>query len=341
MVRRSHNRVARRCAVRICPTGTRFEASMRTGLIALALGWLLTACAVAHAQASISILTGAQGGASQALGVALSQVYAKAIPNARSTAQVTRTPLESLTALEAGRAELAFAPSDAIDAAWRGDEEAGFRTPLRKLRGLSAMYDNYVQIVARADSGIRTVADLKGKRVSVGIARSTTELNARAIFRAAGLSYRDLAKVEYLPFGQSAELMKERQLDATLQSAPVGAVSIRDLASVVKVVVVAVPGELLAKAGESYKAATIPASTYPGQASDVPTAAIPNFLVTSADVPDELAYEMTKALYDNLDTLAAANAAARTIKRHNAVAGMRIPLHPGAARYYREVGVVR
>ena len=155
-------------------------------------------------------------GASHALGVALSQIYMKAIPDVRSTAQVTRAAAESLNLLQAGRAELAFTPGDVLSAAWRGDEEAGFRTPLNKLRGLSATYNNYIQIVARADSGIRTVADLKGKRLSVGTARSATELSARAILRAAGLSYKDLAKVEYLPFGQSAELMKERQLDATL-----------------------------------------------------------------------------------------------------------------------------
>ena len=140
----------------------------------------------------------------------------------KATAQVTKAPAESLNLLQAGRGELAFAPGDVLSAAWRGDEEAGFRMPLKKLRGLSATYDNYIQIVARADSGIRTVADLKGKRVSVGTARSATELSARAIVRAAGLSYKDLAKVEYLPFGQSVELMKERQLDATLQSAVAG-----------------------------------------------------------------------------------------------------------------------
>ena len=314
---------------------------MKRVAAALALACLTTGYSSAQAQTAVTILTGAPGGASHALGVALSQVYAKAIVNVKATAQVAKTPSEGLASLDAGRAELAFAPSDLIEAAWRGDEEAGFRSPLRKLRGLSATYDNYVQIVARADSGIRTVADLKGKRVSVGIPRSTTELNARAIFRAAGLSYRDLAKVEYLPFGQSAELMKDRKLDATLQSAVVGATSIRDLASAVKIVVVTVPRELLVKAGESYKAATIPANTYPGQTSDVATAAISYFLVTQGDVRDELAYDMTKALYDNLDALAAANAAAKTIQRHNAIAGMRIPLHPGAERYYREVGVIR
>ena len=149
---------------------------MKRGVTALALACVLTMSHGALAQTSINILTGAQNGVSYALGVALSHIYMKAIPDVRSTAQVTRAAAESLNLLQAGRAELAFTPGDALSAAWRGDEEAGFKTPLNKLRGLSATYNNYIQIVARADSGIRTVADLKGKRLSVGPARSPMEL---------------------------------------------------------------------------------------------------------------------------------------------------------------------
>ena len=309
--------------------------------MAFALAAVLSAPAGAHAQTFINILTGGQSSVYYPLGVALSQIYTKAIPNAKATAQVTKTPAENLNLLQAGRGELAFTLGDVLSDAWRGDEEAGFKTPLNKLRGLSATYNNYIQIVARADSGIRTVADLKGKRVSVGAARSGTELNARAILRAAGLSYKELAKVEYLPFGQSAELMKERQLDATLQSVRLGAASIHDLATSLKVVVVPIPADIVAKVGDAYQPAMIPANTYQGQTTDVPTAAIPNFLVTQSDVSDELAYLMTKALYDNLDMLYATHTAAKAIKRENAVKGMPVPLHPGAEKYYREVGVIK
>ena len=310
--------------------------------MAFALAGALAASAGAHAQIFINILTGGQSSVYYPLGVALSQIYTKAIPNAKATAQVTKTSAENLNLLQAGRGELAFTLGDVLSGAWKGDEEAGFKAPLDKLRGMSATYNNYIQIVARADSGIRTVADLKGKRVSVGAARSGTELNVRAILRAAGLSYKDLAKVEYLPFGQSAELMKDRELDATLQSARLGAGSIRDLAAALKIVVVPIPADVVAKVGDAaYQPAMIPANTYEGQTTDVPTAAIPNFLVTQSDVPDELVYLMTKALYDNLDTLYAAHSAAKAIKRENAVKGMPVPLHPGAEQYYREVGVIK
>ena len=293
-------------------------------------------------QKFINVLTGGQSGVYYPMGVALSQIYGKAMPDAKVTVQATKASAENLNLLQAGRGEIAFTLADSLSDAWRGDKDAGFAAPLTKLRAIAGIYSNYIQIVASADSGIRTLADLKGKRVSVGAAKSGTELNARAVFRAAGLSYKDLAKTEFLPFGESVELIKNRQLDATLQSAGLGVASIRDLATSVKIVVVPVPADVVAKIGDpAYQPAVIPAGTYEGQTTDVATAAIPNFLVTHSGVSDELAYQMAKALYDNLDTMYAAHNAAKAIKRENAVKGMPVPLHPGAERYYREVGVIK
>ncbi len=313
----------------------------------IGLGLSLTAAlvtGVVHAQQQqfINILTGGQSGVYYPMGVALSQIYAKSIPNVRATAQVTKASAENLNLLQAGRGELALALADSVSDAWKGEAEAGFPKKLDKLRGLSGTYSNYIQIVANADAGIKTLADLKGKRISVGAAKSGTELNARAIFKAAGLSYADMAKVEYLPFGESVELIKNRQLDATLQSAGLGVASIRDLSTSVKIVVVPVPADVVAKVGDAaYQPTVIPANTYTGQTQDVPTAAIPNFLITHTGVSDELAYQMAKQMYANIDTLYSAHNAAKAIKRENAIKGMPVPLHPGAERYYREVGVIK
>ncbi|MEO8856242.1 MAG: TAXI family TRAP transporter solute-binding subunit [Burkholderiaceae bacterium] len=302
----------------------------------------LLAGAVNAQQQFINVLTGGQSGVYYPLGVALTQVFNKAIPGAKATAQVTKASAENLNLLQAGRGELAFTLADALSDAWKGDAESGFPKKLDKLRGISATYNNYIQIVASADSGIKTLADLKGKRISVGAAKSGTELNARAILKAAGLTYNDLSKVEYLPFGESVELMKNRQLDATLQSAGLGVSSIRDLATSVKIVVVSVPADVIAKVGDpAYQPAIIPANTYTGQTVDIPTVAIANFLVSHSGVSEKLAYDMTKALYENLDTLYAAHNAAKAIKRENAIKGMPVPLHPGAERYYREVGLIK
>ena len=167
-------------------------------------------------QKFINVLTGGQSGVYYPMGVALSQIYGKAMPNAKVTVQATKASAENLNLLQAGRGEIAFTLADSLSDAWKGDKDAGFAAPLTKLRAIAGIYSNYIQIVASGDSGIKTMADLKGKRISVGAPKSGTELNARAILKAAGLAYSDFAKVEYLPFGESVELMKNRQLDVTL-----------------------------------------------------------------------------------------------------------------------------
>ncbi|MGB7989550.1 MAG: TAXI family TRAP transporter solute-binding subunit [Candidatus Methylophosphatis roskildensis] len=312
------------------------------GLAFLAFLAFVAGAGVAHAQQFINVLTGGTSGVYYPLGVALTQIYGKALPNAKATVQATKASAENLNLLQAGRGEVGFTLGDALSDAWKGEAEAGFATPLKKLRGLAAIYPNYIQIVASADSGIKSIADLKGKRVAVGAPKSGTELNARAIFKGAGLSYKDFAKVEYLPFGESVELMKNRQLDATLISAGLGVAAVRDLATAVKIVIVAVPAEVVAKIGDpAYNAAAIPAKTYEGQDQPVSTVAIQNFLVTHAGVPADVVYAMTKSMFENLDAMVAAHAAAKGISKENAARAMPLPLHPGAEKYYREAGLIK
>ena len=302
----------------------------------------LALAATAHAQEFINVLTGGTSGVYYPMGVALSQVYSKALPSAKSSVQATKASSENLNLLQSGRGEIAFTLGDALNEAWKGNEEAGFKTPLKKLRTVAAIYPNYIQIVAGADSGIKTLADLKGKRVAVGAPKSGTELNARDIFKAAGMSYKDFAKVEYLSFGESVELIKNRQLDATLISAGLGVAAIRDLATALKISIVPIPADVVAKIGEAaYQPGTVPANTYGGQTDAVPTVVIQNFLVSHEGVPADTVYKMTKAMFDNLADLHAAHAAAKAISRENAPKAPPVPLHPGAEKYYREVGLIK
>jgi len=290
----------------------------------------------------VNVLTGGTSGVYYPLGVALANVIGKAMPSLKTSVQATKASVENLNLLQAGRGEIAFTLGDSLSDAWKGNEEAGFKTPLKKLRGVAAIYPNYIQIVARADSGTKTLADLKGKNISVGAPKSGTELNARAIFTAAGMTYKDFAKVEYLPFGESVELMKNRQLDVTLQSAGLGVSALRDLATSVDIVVVTIPADVIKKTNDpAYLPATIPANTYRGQTTDVQAAAVQNFLVTHEGVSNDTVYGMTKALWTNLDQLTAAHSAAKAIDIKNALAGMPIPLHPGAEKYYKEVGALK
>mgnify|MGYP003408038101 FL=1 len=289
----------------------------------------------------INILTGGTSGVYYPIGVGLSQIYSDGIPGVKTSVQATKASVENLNLLQAGRGELALALGDSVDDAKNGVEDAGFKTPLTKLRAIAAAYPNYIQIVASQESGIKTLADLKGKTISVGAPKSGTELNARAIFKAAGLTYEDMGRVQYLPFAESVELIKNRQLDATLQSSGLGMAAIRDLSSVMPLNYIAIPSEVVAKIGNpAYQSAMIPANTYDGQADAVPTVAITNILVTRADVPDDVAYQMTRLLFENLARLGNSHSAAKDIKLENAARDLPIALHPGAERYYKEKGVL-
>jgi TRAP transporter TAXI family solute receptor len=304
---------------------------------AIAAAFVLSA-PQAHAQQFINVLTGGTSGVYYPLGVAIGKLYSDKIPNVKTQVQATKASVENLVLLQRGSGEIAFSLGDSLKAAWDGDEEAGFKSKLDKLRVIGAIYPNYIQIVATAESGIKTLADLKGKSLSVGAPKSGTELNSRAILKAAGMDYKDIGKVEYLPFAESVDLMKNRQLTATLQSAGLGVASLKDLSNSSEISVVSVPKDVVDKIGPPFVATVIPANTYKGQDKDVPTAAVVNYLVTSTAVSDDLAYQMTKLIFDNLPELANAHAAGKEIKLEKAAANSPVPLRPGAARYYEEKG---
>ena len=302
-----------------------------------ALGTVLVAITTAASAVTfVNVLTGGTSGVYYPLGVTLSQLYGEMIPDSKVQVQATKASAENLNLLQAGRGEIGFSLADSVSDAWKGKADAGFPKPLDKLRVIASVYPNYIQIVALADANVKSLADLKGKRISVGAPRSGTEINARAILKAAGLSYEDFSKVEYLPFGESVELMKNRQIDVTLQSAGLGVAALRDLSAAVKVNFVPIPVDVVAKVGDpAYRAVGLPANTYEGQSDEVPTAAINNLLVTHEKVSDEVAYQMTKGIFDNLERLGNSHSACREIKLEHATEGLPIPLHPGAERFYR------
>jgi len=315
---------------------------MTRGLRGMIIGAVLVAAPMAaSAQQFINILTGGTSGVYYPIGVALGKLYGDNIEGVRTQVQATKASVENLNLLQQGKGEFAIALGDSVKFAWEGNADVGFAQPLDNIRGIAAAYPNYIQVAASAESGITTIADFKGKAISVGAAKSGTELNARAIMDALGMTYEDFSKTEYLPFAESVELMKNRQLDATLQSAGLGVASLKDLATSVPTTIVSIPADVADKLGAPYLAATIPAGTYEGQTADVPTLAVGNFFLTRADLDDETVYQMTKLLFENLPDLVAAHKAAEGITLEGALAGMPVPLHPGAERYYREVGLIK
>jgi hypothetical protein len=308
-------------------------------VIALTAG--LMSASVAYSAEFVNVLTGGTSGVYFPMGTALSKIYGDAMPKAKVTVQSTKASAENLNLLQAGKGEIAFALGDAVSNAWAGNADGGFPKKLDKLRGIASIYPNYIQIVATKDSGIKSLADLKGKRIAVGAPKSGTELNARAIFAAAGLSYSDFSKVEYVSFGDSVNLMKNRQLDATLISAGLGVAAVKDLASTFELTLVPVSADVIKKVGDAaYQPASIPANTYNGQTQEVATAAIRNVLVTHSGVSNDDAYLMTKLVFTEIAALQAAHSAAKAIDPKTA-SNVPLPLHPGAERYFKEAGLLK
>jgi TRAP transporter TAXI family solute receptor len=304
---------------------------LRAGVL---LGALLTTPALAE---DIIILTGGTSGVYYPLGLTLQKIFARDLPNSKVSVISTQATVENLNLLQQGKGHLALAQGDILTDAWKGNPEAGFPSSRTKIRLLGAAYPNYIHIIARRDANIRSVQDLRGKRVSVGAARSGNELNARALLNAADMSYADLLQVEYLAYGESVDLMAKQQLDAAIISAGLGVAAVNQAISQMPIVFVPVQAELIEKTRNIFFGADIPPNTYKEQLSAVPTAALNNFFVTTSDASEDMVYRITKAVFSNLSEVQASHPATKVISAEKALALRPIDVHPGAARYFREM----
>ena len=288
----------------------------------------------------ISIATGGTGGVYYVLGGALARVLSRDVPRLEATAEVTSASVENLNFVAQGSADVAFTLADSAFDAVKG--HGRFARPL-PLRALAALYPNVTHIVAAADGPARAVEDLRGRRVSTGSPNSGTELIAERVLRAAGLDpQRDLTR-ERLGFGESVAALRDGRLDAFFASAGMPAAAVLDAA--------ATPGSrvrLLSDAhlverlvgghGPLYAVATIPEGVYPGVPA-TRVSSVRNLLVVREDMPADLAYEITRALFEKKDELAAAHPAARELDPRTGAESAVMDYHSGAARYYEEVGV--
>jgi len=301
--------------------------------ISLSLLWLTTP----SVSQEILILTGGTSGVYYPLGLALQKIFQRELPGSKVSVVATQATVENLNLLQQGKGQLALAQGDILTDAWKGNPEAGFPSSRTKIRLVAAAFPNFIHIIARHDANISSVTGLRGKRVSVGAARSGNELNARALLSAADMSYADLLQVEYLAYGESVELMAKQQLDAAIISAGLGVAAVDKAISQMQIDFVPIQQELIDKTRQMFFAANIPANTYQTQSSEVPTAALNNFFVTTSDASEDTVYRITKAIFGNLKEVQAAHPAAKVISAEKALAVRPIDIHPGAARYFREM----
>ena len=282
----------------------------------------------------VTIATGGSSGPYNIIGTTLANEYSNEY-DVNSKPQATGASVENINLIKEGKAEMAFVMSDVLTEAVNGT--GNFKEKVDKVQQIAALYPNYVQIVTTEGSGIKTIEDLKGKRVAVGDQNSGVEVNARNLLNGHGITYDDI-KVDYLGYAEAADGLKSGSIDAAFLTSGLPNSSVLELANSVDLSLVSVdPAKIeeIAKDQPYFIALDIPADTY-GNAEAVPTAAIMNALVVSSDLSEDDVYKLTKTFFENLDKLSTSHQAAADISLENAQKGMVAPVHPGAQKYYDE-----
>lgn len=286
------------------------------------------------------LATGGTGGTYYPFGGAIANIWNTKIENMNVTAQATGASAENLRLINKGEAEYAIVQNDVMDYAFNGtDLFAGEK--LDNIMTIGTLYPEVVQIAVSKDSGIKSIADFKGKRISVGDAGSGVEFNAKQIMEGYGLTFNDIKKSN-LSFKESAEGIQNGTLDGCFITAGVPNAALQELAFTAGLVLIPVDGEAAKKICEKYNYYTqtiIPGETYKGTDSDTPALAIKATLAVNSKLDEEIVYQMTKALFENLDELAAVHAKGKEVSAKEAVTGVSVPFHPGAKKYFKEIGL--
>ncbi len=300
---------------------------------------MLASCSK-NAKKDYILATGGTGGTYYPFGGAIANIWNTKVENMNVTAQATGASAENLRLINKGEAEYAIVQNDVMDYAYNGtDLFAGEK--LANIMTIGTLYPEVVQIAVSKDSGIKSVTDFKGKRISVGDAGSGVEFNAKQIMEGYGLTFDDIKKSN-LSFKESAEGIQNGTLDGCFVTAGVPNAALQELAFTAGLTLVPVDGEAAKKICEKYgyyTQTTIPGGTYKGTDDDTPALAIKATLAVNSKLDEQTVYEMTKALFENLNELATAHAKGKEVSAKAAVTGVSVPFHPGAKKYFKEIGL--
>lgn len=308
-----------------------------------ALSLLPFAGAVAQERRTLSIVTGGTGGVYYPLGGGLANMLAKHVPGWQATSEVTGGSVDNLKLLGARKADIGFTMADAsLDAAKGEDKFRGAPVPNR---ALAVLYPNRMHVVTIEGTGINSMRDLKGKRVSTGSPGSATEVMGFRLLEAAGIDREKDIRRERLGVAESTNALKDRKIDAYLWVGGLPTAAVTDLAATPNVKIKMIDhaefvDAMNAKWGALYSKGAIPAGTYPGQDKDNPNADVWNILVVHEAMPEDVAYRITKVIFENTAEWATVHAEARNVTLANQKqANAPVPFHPGAVRYFTERGI--
>jgi TRAP transporter TAXI family solute receptor len=286
-----------------------------------------------------SIATGGTGGVYYPYGGGIAKVLNESLPAVRASAEVTAASVDNLKLIRDGKADIAFTLADTLaDAVAGRGPFAGAPVPVA---AIAVLYSNYTHLVTLASGGIAGIADLKGKVVSTGSPGSGTEVIALRILRATGLNPDRDVRRQGLGATESADALKDGKIDAFFWSGGLPTAAIQDLAhspgvSIRLLATADLVPALRLEHGDRYFPLEIPANGYPGVRTAVPVVGVANVLVVNRAMDEQLAYDITRVLFEKQAELAAIHPEARKLSLATATAGSPAAFHPGALRFYRE-----
>ena len=299
----------------------------------------LTRCTSGDRPDFLALATAGTGGGYYLLGGSIAEIWSRDLPNQIAVAEVTGGSVENLSLLLADQVEVVFSMgTNALEAHAGSGSFQG--EGLGEVRTLVALYANVLQLASREGSGVTTLSDLAGRRVSVGAPGSGTEVGARNLLAANGIDYEDF-EPQRLNFNETANALRDGTVDAGFWSAGPPTSSIMDLATARPIRLISLTQaeiEQTASIDPTVRSDIIPADAYRGQASQITTLSTPNVLVVRADMADELAYALIEAILDAQEELEAVHPVARQISVEYTLEASPIPLHPGVVRYMEEYG---
>lgn len=296
-------------------------------------------CAPGDRPDILALATAGTGGVYYVLGGSIAEIWSRDVPEVVAVAEVTGGSVENLSLLMTGQVDVAFSMGTNALEAYEASGSFEGREPGQVL-ALAALYANVLQLATVEGTGVTRLADLAGRRVSVGAPGSGTEVGARILLEANGIGYEDF-QPQRLNFNETANALRDGNVDAGFWSAGPPVSTIMDLATARSVRLIPITAEEVRRAAAddpTLRPDTIPAQAYRGQDSPVETLSTPNILAVRADMPEELAYALVQALLDGREELVGVHPVARRISAEYTLEVSPIPLHPGVVRYLRERG---